>query len=217
MKNTAELTASAMGEFVLRRHEIPPERIEETAADAREARARKVLELRDRWGGPARCWDVAARSEGEWGDKFDKIRAMLGSGFLVALVGTNQTGKTTMAHQLMLDATKAVKSARYVTAMRFFTEIKAGFGGGVTEAEIVEKYRKPSFLVIDEFGKRGENDWQQNLLFMLLDERYSSGKKDTLLIDNRDVAAFGELVGPSLVSRLNRTGGVVACNWPAFD
>jgi DNA replication protein DnaC len=42
-----------------------------------------------------------------------------------------------------------------------------------TEVAIIKDHRRPSLLVIDEFARRGETDWENNVLFELLNQRYA--------------------------------------------
>ncbi len=72
-------------------------------------------------------------------------------------------------------------------------------------------------LVIDEFGKKADSEWSDGILYELIDARYKSHGRDTLLIAPQvSSGKFKELVGDSIGSRMNERGGVVECNWPSF-
>lgn len=157
-------------------------------------------------------------SGSEWVKTADGLKKRLGSGFLCALIGTRGSGKTQLGVELAKTVILAGKSARFTSATRFLMDIKATYRKDATETEsgVLASYTRPALLVIDELGRRGETDWEDRLLFELLNDRYNA-VKDTVLISNHEtVEKFGEAVGPSLVSRINETGGVRVCNWPSF-
>lgn len=153
----------------------------------------------------------------DWFKRLQKTREMLGSGFIVALAGTRGNGKTQLACELMKYSCHALRSAYFLTATRFFMTIKATYkeGNSETEMDVIDRFRKPRLLVIDEIGKRAESEWHSTLLFELMNSRYED-LTDTVVIDNRSVADLSQLLGASLISRINQTGGVIECNWPSF-
>ena len=135
----------------------------------------------------------------------------------MALVGTRGNGKTQMAVELMKDATANRRPARFTTAVGFFMQIKSTYRKDATrgEADVITEFLLPSLLVVDEFEKRAETAWENNLLFELLNRRYNQ-MKDTVLIANEEKKAFVEYVGESVSSRMNEVGGIVECTWPSF-
>jgi hypothetical protein len=182
-----------------------------------EYRATKINALRTHWNAPKR--QVANRSldkSGRWGEKLNTVLSRLGSGFMIGLVNVRGAGKTQIGVEAMLQVTSNLKTARYCTATDFFVAIKASFKDKTeTEASVIAEYRKPSLLVVDEVSKRGQTDWEDRLLFDLLDKRYQD-MKDTILIANVTVGEFEAAVGPSLASRIKETGGVINCDWESF-
>jgi DNA replication protein DnaC len=200
---------------------ITPERIEEAEARERDYQQRlnavRIQELQRQMNAPALHMQSVITPSGEWGALFERLRAKLGSGMLVVLAGTRGNGKTQMAVELMKIQTMALKSARFVTAMEFFMAIKATYkrDSEKTEMDVIREFRKPSLLVVDEIGRRGETDWENNLLFELLNGRYND-RKDSLLLCNLTPAELQSSLGPSLISRLNESGGLIQCNWPSF-
>lgn len=178
---------------------------------------RNIATLREDWGLPKRYKVCSVRWDGPWGDCFQKINARMGSGFMMALTGGRGTGKTQIGAELMRVKTGKLKSALYTTAIRFFMAIKATYKQGCsqTEWDVILDHRRPSLLVIDEVGKRGETAWENNLLYELINARYGD-MKDTLLIDNRTKEEFDAAIGDSIVSRMQETGGVISCDWKSF-
>jgi len=174
----------------------------------------KIEDLRHSWNVPKRHATAKIEDEGVWGAKSAAIAEKIGTGALFGIVGTRGNGKTQLAVEAMRKATQRLLSARYETAMSIFTRLKASFrkDGDETEMSVIEDLRKPKLLVIDEVGKRGETDWENNLLFSIVDHRYGD-MTDTILIANLEKPAFLECVGLSIASRMNQTGGLIVADW----
>jgi DNA replication protein DnaC len=157
------------------------------------------------------------RSPREWLDTRDKIQNKTGSGFLFALIGPRGPGKTQLAQQVVLYASAVRRTSLYTRALTFFMEAQRTCGEFATEAriDVVDRYRVPDLLVIDEFQERGETPFENRMLNHLLDLRYGD-ITDTLLIANLEPAALLESVGESITERLREAGGIIECNWPSF-
>jgi DNA replication protein DnaC len=142
---------------------------------------------------------------------------MLGRGFLAALIGAYGNGKTQLATELIRINCESYRSSLFITATDFLMDIKATYKptNPQSERDVIKRYCEPSLLVIDEIAKRGETDWENNLLFHLVNKRYNA-KLDTLLIANQTDSEFSKSIGPSLARRLNETGGVIVCEWKGF-
>ena len=135
----------------------------------------------------------------------------------MALTGGRGNGKTQLAVEAMRMVTRAGGPVLFSTAISFFAEVKSTFSreSEFTEKQVADKYRRPRLLVVDEVGKRGGSDWENNLLFDVLNSRYND-IKDTILIDNRSPKEFEEWIGPSVASRMSEGGGIIECNWGSF-
>lgn len=190
---------------------------EETYEDRQHAM--RVSQQRSEWNAPLLHVKTHPTFEGEFGSAMELIKTLLSSpkGSTIALVGTRGCGKTQLAVEAMKLITEQEKSALFDTAIGFFMKIKASWskGSDVDEMDVVNKFQRPKLLVIDEFGKRGENDWQNNLLFEVINCRYNR-MLHTILIDNRTPAEFEATVGPSISSRMTESGGIIDCNWKSF-
>lgn len=179
------------------------------------ARLRQAKVLRESWNLPERFKATAPERIGPWGETLIGIQEKLGSGFTVALIGNRGSGKTQLAAELMKVVTENGRMAYYTTATGFFMRVKASYGTEESELDVINAFRKPRLLVIDEAGKQPEKEWHSNLMFELLNARYGD-MTDTILIDNRTKKELEAASGDSLVSRIRETGGVIDCNWPSF-
>lgn len=153
-----------------------------------------------------------------WRRTFHALRDKLGTGFTAALCGGRGNGKTQMA-VLLCQCEKLERrgTASFATATDFLMDVKATYrqGSDKCEADVLRDYLAPTLLVLDEFDKRAGTEWEQSLLFHLLNHRYNA-VKDTLLVSNLAPDAFKALVGESVASRMQEGGGIVECAWPSF-
>lgn len=178
----------------------------------------RLRELRLSWNVPKRHFEQSDIDRAkEWGAVEKHVLSKIGQGYLLALVGVRGAGKTQIGVEIARETTKRLRSALYCTAMEFFLDIKSTYrkDAARSEKEVVKDYTKPFLLIIDEFAKRGETEWENRLLFHLLDQRYQD-YKDTLLIVNQEKKEFTEMIGPSLASRMQETGGTIECNWKSY-
>jgi Cdc6-like AAA superfamily ATPase len=152
-----------------------------------------------------------------WGDSFNAVKVKLGSGFIMALIGTRGTGKTQIACELIRENSKRNKTSRFTLAMDIFLAVRASYrkDAATDEAKVVEEFRKPRLLVIDEIQERAESQFEDRILTHILNHRYND-EKDTLLIGNIKAEEFNKAMGASIVSRLNETGGLITCDWPSY-
>lgn len=191
----------------------------EIDAQARAERQAIVAGLRDGWNVPLRHAQCVPDLTGEWGNRLKMLSKIMAGedGVTIGLVGGRGSGKTQMAVMLMRERTRNLKSARFTTATEFFIKVKASYDkeSETTEEAVLRKFAGYSLLVVDEVGKRGGSEWENNLLFEMLNRRYNACR-DTILIDNRTKAEFIATIGPSLASRMTEGGGIIECNWPSF-
>lgn len=197
----------------------PAEQSARRAAFAAAEHQRAVAALRAHWQAPARHVQCQPQRIGPWGAALDRLtaRQQSGRGLMAALVGTRGNGKTQLAVELMKLTTARRQSARFTTAVGFFIKVKATFRreAAASEEEVMLEFLRPHLLVIDEFEKRADTVWENNLVFELLNRRYNA-LKDTVLIANDTKSQFDAYVGDSVVSRINETGGVLECTWTSF-
>jgi DNA replication protein DnaC len=150
----------------------------------------------------------------EWSAKLGTIKPMIGTGFLIALCGGRGPGKTQLAVELIRSVCYADKAALYRRLMEFFIDIKATYNNRAeqTESEVIDLYAAPALLVLDEAHERGGTAWEGSLLNLLIDRRYAA-MQDTIIIANLTRAELPDALGPSIMRRLDDTGGIVECGW----
>lgn len=154
---------------------------------------------------------------GEWGRRETEIRGRVGSGFLIALTGGRGPGKTQMAVEIAKHSIRMGRPALYTTATELLMEIKATYrkDSKESEADVLQRHRRAKLLIVDEYSRRAETDWEDRLLFDLINKRYND-ISDTFIVANCEPAKIAEALGPSIASRLNEVGGVIHCNWQSY-
>ena len=191
-------------------------RLREKSERDAQARDAQCAQLMSEAGVPKRHRCVRIDAAGQWGETLAKLKQMRGTGFIAALVGTRGNGKTQLAAELIRENAGDMLRSKFCCAMEFFMEIKATFRSEkLTEKDVIAAYQKPALLVLDEVGQRSETEWENRLLFHLVNQRYED-QKDTLFIANLEPEQLIAALGPSIASRMNETGGIINCTWPTF-
>lgn len=152
-----------------------------------------------------------------WNEKRSSIENRLGTGVLIALIGIYGNGKTQIGVELIrANARRGIRSL-FCTAEDFLADVKATFQQGErrSERDVIQGYRKPRLLVIDEVGANTAKEWEMRPLFQLLNHRYND-KKDTVLISNCEAKELFEVLGPKIKSRMSEGGAIYNCGWPTF-
>lgn len=167
---------------------------------------------------------VAQLGRGLHGPSLAKARELwprlAGGDALMILTGDRGPGKTQMAAWWASRRVEAGNSpGRYVKCADLLGEIKATWHDGGrrtgTAQDVLRKYRRAPYLVIDEFHKRGGSDWECRCLVNLLDHRYDD-MLATVLIVNATAAKIDAEIHPGILSRARQTGGLVVCDWPGY-
>lgn len=169
---------------------------------------------------PVRHKAVNPGYDGIWGEKCKGTLKTLAEkkGVMIAIVSEIRgNGKTQIGAEAIKQSARLGRSALFSSTTRFFMDIKATYkpDNKETESDVLKRFTSPQLLVIDEFGRRGETDWEDRLLFFLIDSRYND-MKDTLMISNQTEADFMKSAGDSISSRLAHVGGFVNCKWETF-
>ncbi len=141
---------------------------------------------------------------------------------LLFLIGDRGPGKTQIATYLAQARIIDGRSCGfYRKALDLWGEIRASWRSDSkqSEAEVISKYRKTPFLVIDEAQERGDTDadrqWCDRTLAHLLDHRYDS-RLATVIVANLSEQSFDATIPASVRSRASESGGVKLCDWASY-
>lgn len=149
-----------------------------------------------------RLWKVITENE------FTPFTEELGSAYLFGKAGT---GKSVQAVWRMLEWSrlKAIngkprQSALFINLSNLLLEIKASYDNNntSTETEIIEKYSTIEMLVIDDFGVVKTTEWVYQIIYIILENRYSNFKP-TIITSNDSLETLRiKLNDERLVSRI---------------
>jgi DNA replication protein DnaC len=141
-----------------------------------------------------------------------------GEDAILLLTGDRGPGKTQIASLWAFwRAQEGIPFGHYVKHADLMSEIKTTWGasGQKTESQILGKYRKAAYLVIDEIQEKGTSDWESRIAVNIIDHRYDN-MLVTILIANYSEAEVAQHVNKSILSRCRETGGHVVCDWPSY-
>jgi DNA replication protein DnaC len=190
----------------------------DTEFDQRQ-RDMEVKHLRTLWNAPRRhvIFQDYDKTAAEWRKATDKLVASIGTGVTIGIVGNRGPGKTQMAVEMMRKATDRRRSAYYSTALAYFLRLRHALKQDSEESQLDahQSFIRPQLLVIDETQVRGDTAWEDNMLVDLVGTRYNA-MLDTVLISNQTLDEFQRSMGPSIVDRINQTGGIIECCWESF-
>lgn len=151
----------------------------------------------------------------EYAARFDQHRAL---GLSLILCGKTGTGKTHLSCAVLRAlAFEHGVCGKYCTAYRAVQEIRASYkSSDVTELQVLKEFIRPDLLVLDEIGVQYGTDFEQLLLFSLLNGRYEE-LKPTIVISNLSLEEVIHYLGDRVYDRLRENGGgVLAFDWGSW-
>jgi DNA replication protein DnaC len=123
-------------------------------------------------------------------------------GFL--LWGKPGTGKThivcAMARYFVLEKGYSV---RFVDFFQLLSDLKAGFGDGRSESDLISPLVSPDVLIIDELGKGRATDWEVSILDQLVSRRYNAGRTVIATSNFDPNKGAGQDGLPGLITRID--------------
>ena len=225
-QQTANLSEPALSQLLSRPTSCEPRPTYATDEEATRAwelhKAHRELATRLTSAGyPERAVMSLGKMRGPGLEAAERLHAAKSTG-IVFLIGDRGPGKTQigtyLASRRVLEGGKA---GLYRKALDLWGEIKATWrqGSSQSEDEVVRRFRKATFLVIDEAQERGDTEadraWCDRMLTHLIDHRYDS-MLPTVIIANLSLPDYEKTIPASIRSRAGECGGVKVCDWPSY-
>lgn len=132
--------------------------------------------------------------------------------------GKPGTGKTHLSIGIALAIMGTGKSAMFTTVQRIVRRMKETFRKDSEESErdVLNMLTYPDLLIIDEIGVQFGSDFEKNLMFDILNERYED-RKPTLLLSNLTAQEVKAFLGERIYDRLREDGGqCVSFDWSSY-
>lgn len=155
----------------------------------------------------------------EYADNFSYHRAK-GDGLYIE--GTNGTGKTHLAAAIALQLIGEGIPVICKTSSDLLLDIKKSFyDSTVSEAQVLDIYKRVDLLIIDDLGKEQCSDWSMSTLYSILNDRYED-MKPTIVTTNYNAEGLASALAPkgfdntkivAIISRLRETSTVMTMAW----
>jgi len=150
-----------------------------------------------------------------YADQFDKVAE---TGRSAIFCGKPGTGKTHLAVGVALQVMGKGRCAMFTTVQRAMRRVKDTFRKGAeeSESEAIAMLTYPDLLIIDEIGVQFGSEFEKNLMFDILNERYEK-RRPTLLLSNLTVQEVKAFLGERIYDRLKEDGGqCVPFDWASY-
>lgn len=133
------------------------------------------------------------------------------------LLGRPGTGKSHLAIGV-IRAITSVGSAHFTTVQAAVRSIKDTWSkdSKVSETRALQTLTGPDLLVLDEVGIQFGSEFEANLLFDVLNDRYAN-ERPTILLSNLDIDTVRQFLGERVMDRLREDGGAVMLfDWDSY-
>lgn len=146
--------------------------------------------------------------------KFDTLR-LARTGFL--FTGAPGTGKSHLACAMINALVAYGYSARYRSLPALTQHVRATYKGGrETTQSIIADLAGCDFLVLDEIDLHGASDTDYQLLYEIVNARYTRGNAPTLAISNQPTRFLAKDLGERVLSRIMGAHREIAFTWPSY-
>lgn len=141
------------------------------------------------------------------------------TGRCALFIGKPGTGKTHLAIGigLRIIATEN-RTVLFTTVMRAIRRIKDSWvkGSPESETQAIAALTFPDLLIIDELGVQFGSDFERNIMFDILNERYEK-RRPTILLSNLSKDELVGYLGERVFDRMREDGGkFVAFDWESY-
>lgn len=180
----------------------------------------EIVQLPSNWvsstGVPKRH---AARSEfhgDAWKATGAEIFGMLGTGFLIVLLGGRSCGKTQLGVELIRKSLRRKVQPKFCRSFELFMQLRDAHNEEPSKfAQKMGRYLTDALLVVDQFEMRSLSQFDYEMFSYFLDKRYGE-VLDTLICSNHTEEGFRDNVDASVFERIKETGEIIICDWEKF-
>lgn len=147
------------------------------------------------------------------------FESVLKTGRSAIFLGKPGTGKSHIAcaiGQAVIRVNSA--SVLFITVMRAIRGIKDTWAKGseVSESEAIGALVSPDLLILDEVGIQFGSDFERNVLFDVLNERYEK-RRPTIFLSNLNKDELVLFLGERVMDRIREDGGkIIPFSWESY-
>ena len=132
--------------------------------------------------------------------------------------GKPGTGKTHLSVGIGLHAMTLGNLVLFTTVQRAVRRVKDSWRKDSEESETqaIEMLVEPDLLILDEIGVQFGSEFEKNLMFDILNERYEKSRP-SLLLSNLTATEIKSFLGERVYDRLREDGGkCIAFDWVSY-
>ena len=148
----------------------------------------------------------------DYAANFDEIRKV---GRCAIFVGKPGTGKTHLAVGIALHIMKDQRTVLFTTVQLAIRSIKDTWskGSDTSESQAISILAAPDLLILDEVGVQFGSDFEKQILFDVLNERYEK-RRPCILLSNIAPSELSGYLGERVTDRLREDGGkMISFDW----
>lgn len=149
----------------------------------------------------------------------ENFASILKTGKSAIFLGKPGTGKTHLASGIALSImSRQGRTVLFTTVMRGIRRVKDSWSRNSSENEgqAVGAMASPDLLILDEVGIQFGSDFERNILFDVINERYEK-RKPTILISNLSKDYLVQYLGGRIFDRLREDGGeLITFDWESY-
>ena len=150
------------------------------------------------------------------------FKKRLEEGNSLMFLGNPGTGKTLLSLIIYQSIVKAGFHAQYESSLSFLRILQEKrFESSAAFQSILDTYKRCDLLILDEVTESLTKDgfpseYDQKLLFEVVNARYEIGNRCTIVISNRDKSELKNRIGNPVYDRLSENGITLAFNWDSY-
>ena len=122
--------------------------------------------------------------------------------------GNPGCGKTHLCSAVLNFWKEQRKNVRAITEKDFLCTLRSAINQGWDYHAEVKRLCEADYFILDDLGSSSMSDWQKEVIFDLIDDRYSS-RKPTLITSNLFRDDLKKIFDPRVLSRLYSTQNVI--------
>lgn len=135
--------------------------------------------------------------------QIERVLLNLQDGKGLYIFGRSGSGKTHIAAAIVNKIVKeSISNIRFVQTIDLLLEIKKSFKSDeATELDIIEKYSKVPYLIIDDIGVEKPSDWSFSIFYKIINDRYVN-KMQTFITSNFSLIELERRFDERIASRI---------------
>jgi DNA replication protein DnaC len=146
----------------------------------------------------------------------DQFHDVIATGRSAIFIGKPGTGKTHLAAAIGLHVMRQQnRTVLFTTVMRAIRRVKDSWDRGSSESEsqVIQTFVAADLLILDEVGVQFGTEFEKNILFDVINERYEK-RKPTILMSNLPVSDVTAYLGERVIDRIREDGGArIVFDW----